>query len=681
MTQHYTVAPIRNCCIGKAVPTLLTLFVNALPPGARRMLVRADPGLLRTARGARAMFAFVLTMAVTVLAGGAFGAPVTAFLIAFPVTVFSCAAISDDETRARIGKILALSASAGAMFTLSALLHTSWINHFVFVLLIGAVAYARQFGGPWIPVGLAANVSYFFGAFLKPDTQTLHWQWVGVVIGAVCALIVHQLVVPHRPWRRMRWAVSSIRMRMGGMLEVAARFGETQKAPHLKRELARVANAVNIAENELDNLPGGRLAHRPLAEALLSILALAERFALQLQDQLERVGMPNADKRELESLSKALIDYTPLSHNGDLALIGSGIDRLEQALLLPPDLDAARSRKVPPAAPVRAQFRSAIQSAAAAALAILGGVMLSPERWYWAVITVFVMFTGTFSRGQALAKSLQRTFGTLAGILVAMGVVWALQGNIHVALALMPLAIFCVFYAFTQSYTWMAFWITVTVALLFLATGRFTDALMVLRLEETAIGATAGIIVAAFVLPKSTDAYAREQLNDLLDTTRAVLETSLPDGPIDRLQLTAALHDFEAKVSNMRDVIEPLRIFPGARASGQRDGITRQLVLTSYWVHEIALAVRELDSAGVKRSPARALEASAKLEAVIERLRVPGHDETAVETADAPPPLARETGGDPMQVIATACHGAAVSLTSVARLVTDRSMHSRAFRF
>ena len=429
------------------------------------------------------------------------------------------------------------------------------------------------------------------------------------------------------------------------MLEVAARFGETQKVPHLKRELARVANAVNIAENELDNLPGGRLAHRPLAEALLSILALAERFALQLQDQLERVGMPNADKRELESLSKALIDYTPLSHNGDLGMIGSGIDRLEQALLLPPDLDAARSRKVPPA------------------------------------ITVFVMFTGTFSRGQALAKSLQRTFGTLAGILVAMGVVWALQGNIHVALALMPLAIFCVFYAFTQSYTWMAFWITVTVALLFLATGRFTDALMVLRLEETAIGATAGIIVAAFVLPKSTDAYAREQLNDLLDTTRAVLETSLPDGPIDRLQLTAALHDFEAKVSNMRDVIEPLRIFPGARASGQRDGITRQLVLTSYWVHEIALAVRELDSAGVKRSPACALEALAKLEAVIERLRVPGHDETAVETADAPPPLARETGGDPMQVIATACHGAAVSLTSVARLVTDRSMHSRAFRF
>ena len=132
------------------MPTLLTLFVNALPPGARRILVRADPGMLRTARGARAMFAFLLTLAATLLVGSAFQVPVTAFLIAFPVTVFCCAAISDDETRARIDKIAALALSAGAMFTLSALLHTSWINHLVFVLVIGFAAYLRQYGGRWI---------------------------------------------------------------------------------------------------------------------------------------------------------------------------------------------------------------------------------------------------------------------------------------------------------------------------------------------------------------------------------------------------------------------------------------------------------------------------------------------------------------------------------------------------
>jgi len=343
------------------------------------MLVRADPGMLRTARGARAMFAFLLTLALTDLVGGVFGAPVTAFLIAFPVTVFCCAAISDDETRARIGKIAALSASAGAMFTLSALLHTSWVNHLVFVLVIGVAAYARQFGGPWIPVGLAANVSYFFGAFLKPDIEMLHWQWVGVVVGAVCALIVHQLVVPHRPWRRMRWAVSSIRMRMGELLTKATHFAETEKRPSLKRELAQVAEAVTVAENELENLLGGRLAHRPLAEALLGILVLAERFALQFQDNPELIGVSNAARQELEDLSRALMHYTSLPNEGAAASIGTAIKELERTLLLSPDLDAARSWKVPPAPPVRVHVRSGIQSAAAAALAILGGVMLSPD--------------------------------------------------------------------------------------------------------------------------------------------------------------------------------------------------------------------------------------------------------------------------------------------------------------
>ena len=660
------------------MPTLLTLFVNALPSHARQVLVRADPGMLRTARAARAMFAFLLTMVVTFSIDRVFGVPVTAFLIAFPVTVFCCAAISDDQTRARVGKIAALSLSAGAMFTLSALLHTSWLNHVVFVLVIGIAAYARQFGGAWIPVGLAANVSYFFGAFLKPDTAMLHWQWGGVLIGAVSALIVHQLVVPHRPWRRMRWAVSSIRMRMSEMLATSAHVAGGDNVARLKRDLARVAQAVTVAENELENLSGGRLAHRPLAEALLAILVIAERFSLQVRGSPEMVGAK--EREQLQKLSDALTDYSPLQNQGTFGSIGSAVDDLERALQMPPDLDAARSWSLPPSPPIKPHVRPGVQSAAAAGLAILGGVMLSPDRWYWAVITTFVMFTGTFSRGQALAKSLQRTFGTLAGILVAMGIVWLLHGNVYLAVALMPFAIFCVFYAFIQSYTWMAFFITVLVALLFSATGRFTDALMLLRLEETAIGAASGIIVASFVLPKSTDAHAREQLNDLLDATHKVLAAFKLGDPLDRLRLTAALHDFETKLANMREAIQPLRVFPGARASGQRDKITHQLVLTSYWVHEIALAVRQLDRTASKSLQPSAVGAVAELQRAIVRLRTPGHNETSPELDDAPRPLPHETE-NPEEAITVACRGAAGSLTGAARLITDRRMQSRAFRF
>lgn len=635
--------------------------------------------MLRTARGARAMFAFLLTLASTLLVGIALGPPVTALLIAFPVTVFCCAAISDDETRARIGNIAALSASAGAMFTLSALLHTTWINHLVFVLVIGVAAYMRQYGGRWVPAGLAANVSYFFGAFLKPDTTMLHWQWAGVAIGAVCALIVHQLVVPHRPARRMRWSIGSIRLRMGALLATAAIFEGEKHLPRLKRDLARVAGAVTIAETELQNLPGGRLAHRPLAEALMSVVVLAERLALQMQGDPEG-KMTSGRRQAMQRLSRALTFYTSPTREEDLAPIAAAVEELERTQRLPPDLDAAKSHSAPPPARVKPHLRSGIQSAAAAALAIVGGTMLSPDRWYWAVITVFVMFTGTYSRGQALSKSLKRIFGTLAGILAAMALVWLLRGNVHVALVLMPLAIFGVFYAFVQAYTWMAFWIAVTVGLLFSVTGRFTDAVMMLRLEETAIGAVAGIVVAAIVLPKSTDAHARDQFNDLLDSTRAVMAAALPQRRLDRLHLTAALHDFEAKLASLREAIEPLHLFPLARASGQRNRLGRQLVLISYWIHEIALAVRHLDSGGVERAPLSAIEAARMLEAVIERLRAQGHNETTPDPEHAPHPLSHEKD-DPADAITTACHGAALALTSAARLITDRSVQSRAFRF
>ena len=196
-----------------------------------------------------------------------------------------------DEAETESGplrKIAALAIAAGISFTLSALIHTPWINHIVFVVVIALAAYTRQYGGPWVPMGLASNVAYFFGAFLKPDAQMLHLQWVGVVVGAACALIVHQLVVPHRPWRRMRWSVIAIRMRLARLLATTAAFEPGGNSKPLRGQLDRVAAAVTIAETELENLPGGRLAHRPLAEALIAVLVLAEHDGAQIVDATRR---------------------------------------------------------------------------------------------------------------------------------------------------------------------------------------------------------------------------------------------------------------------------------------------------------------------------------------------------------------------------------------------------------
>ncbi|EUA52338.1 fusaric acid resistance -like family protein [Mycobacterium xenopi 4042] len=60
--------------------------------------------------------------------------------------------------------------------------------------------------------------------------------------------------------------------------------------------------------------------------------------------------------------------------------------------------------------------RQAIQVAVAASLAIVTGELVSPARWYWAVIAAFVIFAGTNSWGETLTKGWQRLLGTGLGV-------------------------------------------------------------------------------------------------------------------------------------------------------------------------------------------------------------------------------------------------------------------------
>src|SRR6185437_5398205 len=65
---------------------------------------------------------------------------------------------------------------------------------------------------------------------------------------------------------------------------------------------------------------------------------------------------------------------------------------------------------------LRPTTRQAIQVSVAAALCIITGEMVSPSRWYWAVIAAFVIFAGTNSWGETLTKGWQRLLGTVLGV-------------------------------------------------------------------------------------------------------------------------------------------------------------------------------------------------------------------------------------------------------------------------
>ena len=204
-------------------------------------------------------------------------------------------------------------------------------------------------------------------------------------------------------------------------------------------------------------------------------------------------------------------------------------------------------------------LRQAIQVGVAASLAIIAGEELSPARWYWAVIATFVIFSGTVSRGQTLTKGWQRVLGTIVGVGFGVVVASLVNGNTIASITLIFLCMFIGFYLITVAYGLMVFWVSTMLALLYGLLGEFSVGLLLTRIEETAIGAAIGILVASVVLPTSTratvDTKLRAFLSELADLVSGA-GTSLAGEPAsDPIHQARAL---DQSLTELRDSAKPL---------------------------------------------------------------------------------------------------------------------------
>ncbi|OBB81674.1 hypothetical protein A5760_15335 [Mycobacterium colombiense] len=179
-----------------------------------------------------------------------------------------------------------------------------------------------------------------------------------------------------------------------------------------------------------------------------------------------------------------------------------------------------------PATGLRPTTRQAIQVSVAASLAIVVGELVSPARWYWAVIAAFVIFAGTNSWGETLTKGWQRLLGTLLGVPCGVLVATLLTGHKTAALAGIFVCLFCAFYFMAVTYSLMTFWITTMLALLYGLLGQFSFGVLMLRIEETAIGAVIGATVAVVVLPTNTRTAIRSDTGAFLTSLSGLIEMS-----------------------------------------------------------------------------------------------------------------------------------------------------------
>jgi hypothetical protein len=186
---------------------------------------------------------------------------------------------------------------------------------------------------------------------------------------------------------------------------------------------------------------------------------------------------------------------------------------------------------------LRLTTRQAVQAAVAAGLAIVVGHLVSPQRYYWAVIAAFIAFTGTATASETVRRSIGRVVGTTAGLVAAVLLANVTAGHPVLVCGILLLSLGLAWYLIALSYSAMIFMITIALGQLYALLHTFSDQVLVLRLQETVVGAVIGGLVGALVLPASalrTLRVARRQLlttlAELLDDCAGVISTGSPPG-------------------------------------------------------------------------------------------------------------------------------------------------------
>ncbi len=207
------------------------------------------------------------------------------------------------------------------------------------------------------------------------------------------------------------------------------------------------------------------------------------------------------------------------------------------------------------------------------------GELVSPSRWYWAVIAAFVIFAGTNSWGETLTKGWQRLIGTMLGVPCGVLVATLFAGNKTASLAAIFVCLFCAFYSMTVTYSLMTFWITTMLALLYGLLGEFSFSVLMLRIEETAIGAVIGVTVAILVLPTNTRTAIRNDTRAFLTSLSALIEISTATmfGGDETASPTEQARELDRNLQQFRVTAKPL--LAGVAGLASRRSIRRGLRL------------------------------------------------------------------------------------------------------
>jgi uncharacterized membrane protein YccC len=206
--------------------------------------------------------------------------------------------------------------------------------------------------------------------------------------------------------------------------------------------------------------------------------------------------------------------------------------------------------------------RVAIQMSVAVTAALLLGDVVSGRRFYWAVLAAFVTFMGANNAGEQLRKGFFRVAGTVVGVLLGALGAHLVGDRADIAIAVILVSLFFGLYLMRISYLFMVIGITVMVSQLYVQLDEFSNSLLALRLEETALGAGIAALTVLCVLPLRTGRVVRVAARHYVQALADVVEQAarrLADTGSD-LDLRAAIRQLDADHQALVRTLLPLRI-------------------------------------------------------------------------------------------------------------------------
>lgn len=511
----------------------------------RDRIAAADPAFSRLRLASRALLSVFLSLGILIALARVVPLPIAAYGLALVISFLGSTMVRDQTALGQALTRLWLGISATAsVFLASLLAPMPDVAHLVFLPVIFFAVYVRSFGPRWFAAGMIAFMSYFLGDYMRPHVGDIGWIALAIAIGLVVTQFVVRVVLRDDPERDFRRAVVTIDRRINLILrELADQICE-HGARKLERKrfrdhLGALSSIVLMAEGFIpqgsDGALAGEGASADLAIALFDLQLVVERMARAA------IGAPPPAE-----LIEAVLHHDDRAVAREMAVLADrakGEDiparllvrvhrarlRLEKVLGAYPSPAFSKMSPSPvPSAPksplgrppslglVPVPLQLPIQVTLACAIALGCGLVLSDVRWYWAVIAAFIVFNNTRSRADTALKALQRSVGTLAGLFVGTAAATLLHGHMIISTAAIPVLFFFAFYFVQTSYGVMIFLITIALALLYGVMGMFTPELLLLRFEETVIGALAGAVVAFFVFPARTSLGVEESLEKYL---------------------------------------------------------------------------------------------------------------------------------------------------------------------